>query len=99
MQNFKYAKVKICKHLFSEFKMNIGLRQGDVVAGLLFNMVLEIAHRRSKVNTWGTMFDKCCQIMVYADITGRRLQDVKEAFTTLFEQKNMGLEVEKKYKI
>jgi len=32
-----YAKVKIGKHLSSEFEVNKGLRQGDVIAPLLFN--------------------------------------------------------------
>jgi hypothetical protein len=32
-----YAKVKIGKHLSSEFKVNEGLRQGDAIAPLLFN--------------------------------------------------------------
>ena len=54
------------------------LRQGDAVAPLLFNVVLEIAIIRSSVETLGTMFDKCGQIMAFADdvIMGRRLQDV-----------------------
>jgi len=38
-----------------------------VIAPLLFNIVLEIAIRRSKVETWGTIFKKCSQIMAYAD--------------------------------
>jgi len=42
------------------------LRQGDAVAPLLFNTVLEIAVRISKVETWGTTFDICSQIMAYA---------------------------------
>jgi hypothetical protein len=53
-------------------------REGDAVAHLLFNVVLEIAIIRSNVGTWGTIFDKCGQIMAYADdvIMGRRLQDI-----------------------
>jgi hypothetical protein len=43
------------------------LRQGDVIAPLLVNIVLEIAIRRSKVETWGKKIKKCSQIMVYAD--------------------------------
>ena len=50
-----YAKVKIGKHLSSEFKVNKVLRQGDAIAPLLFNTVLEIAIRRSKAETWGTI--------------------------------------------
>jgi hypothetical protein len=34
------------------------LRQGDAVVPLLFNVVLETAIRRFKVETWGTIFDK-----------------------------------------
>jgi sorting nexin-29 len=57
------------------------LRQGEAIAPLLFNVVLEIAIRISKVETKGTIFDKCGQIMAYANdvfIMGKRLQDVKK---------------------
>jgi len=43
------AEVKIGKHLSSEFKVNKGLRQGDAIAPLLFNVVMKIAIRRSEV--------------------------------------------------
>jgi len=33
----------------------------------LFNIALEIAIRRSEVETRGTIFDKCGQIMAYTD--------------------------------
>jgi sorting nexin-29 len=96
LNNEVYAIVKIGRNVSSEFKVK-GLRQGDAIAPLLFNIVLEIAIRRSKVETKGTIFDKCNQIMAYADdvvIMGRRLQDVKETFTSLVEQTNkMGLEI------
>jgi hypothetical protein len=42
------------------------LRQGDAVTPLPFNTVLEIAVARSQIVTWGTTFDRCSQIMVYA---------------------------------
>jgi hypothetical protein len=60
------------------------LREGDAIALLLFNVVLEIAIRRYEVETRGTIFDGCSQIMAYVDdvvIMGRRLQDVEEVFT------------------
>jgi hypothetical protein len=91
LNNEVYAIVKIGRHLSSEFKVNKGLRQGDAIPPLLFNVVLEIAIRRSQVETKGTLVDKCNQIMVYADdvvIMGRRIQDVKETFTSLVEQTN-----------
>jgi hypothetical protein len=43
--NERYAKVIIGEHLSSEFKVNKGLRQGDSISRLLFNIVLEIAIR------------------------------------------------------
>lgn len=55
MQNFNneiYAEVKIGKHLSSEFKVNKGLRQGDTIAPLMFNVVMEIAIKRSEVQTF-----------------------------------------------
>jgi hypothetical protein len=54
-----YAKLKIGKLLLSAFKVNKGLRQGNAVAPLLLDVVLESEIRRSKVRTWGTIFDKC----------------------------------------
>ena len=78
------------------------MREGEANAPLLFNVVLETAIRRSKVETWGTIFDKRSQIMAYADdvvIMGRRLQDVEEVFTSLVEQTNkIGLEINAKKK-
>jgi sorting nexin-29 len=65
------------------------LRQGDAIVPLQFDVVLETAIRRSKVETQGTIFDKCSQIMAYADVVvimGRRLQDVEGVFTSLVEQ-------------
>jgi hypothetical protein len=60
-------KVKTGKHLSSEFKVNKGLRQGDAIAHLLFNIVWETAIRTSKRESWETIFDKCSRIMAYAD--------------------------------
>jgi len=54
------------RHLAFEFKVNRGLRQGDAIAALLFNVVLEIAVRRCNAETGGTIFAKC-QIMAYVD--------------------------------
>jgi hypothetical protein len=67
------------------------LRQGDAIAPLMFTVVLETAIRGSKVDTRGTVFDKCSQIMAHADdaaTTGRRLQGIKDVFTLLLEQTN-----------
>jgi hypothetical protein len=64
----------------TSFKLSKGLREGDAIAPLLCNIVLEIAIQRSNIGTQETIFNKCSQIMAYADdvIIGRRIQDVKE---------------------
>jgi hypothetical protein len=51
LNNEIYAKVKISKHLSSEFNITRTMRQGDAIAPVLFNIVLEIAVRRSQVET------------------------------------------------
>ena len=62
--------------------------------------MLEFAIRRSKVETQGTIFDECSQIMAHADdvfIMGRRFQEVKEVLTSLVKQTNkIGLEINEK---
>ena len=61
------VKVKICEHLTSEFEVNKAMRQGNAIAPLLFNVVLETAIRRPKLEKLETIFDKCSQITAYAD--------------------------------
>ena len=84
----------------SECEVNKGLRQGNGNSHLLFNVVLEIANRRSKVETRGTVYDECSPIMAYAYvifIMGRGLLDVGEVFTKLAEKPNkIGLEINEK---
>jgi hypothetical protein len=50
--------------------------------------VLETAIRSCEVETRGTIFDKCSQIMAYADVVimGRRSQDVEEVLTSLMNK-------------
>ena len=62
-----YVKFKAGKDSSSEFKVNICLRKEEEIAPPLLNIVLEIAIRRSTVENRGNIFDKCNQIMVYAD--------------------------------
>jgi hypothetical protein len=50
-----------------EFNVNKGLRQGDAITPLSFNVVLEIAVETSQIEIWGITFDKCSQILIYAD--------------------------------
>jgi sorting nexin-29 len=57
-----------------------GVRQGDPLACLLFNISLEKVIRDAEIETRGTIFNKSVQTVAYADdivITGRSLAVVK----------------------
>ena len=65
------------------FATTKGLRQGDGLACLLFNLALERAIRDSRVETTGIIFYKSTQILAYADdidIICLRLSYVAEAY-------------------
>lgn len=80
------SKVRIRNQLSNSFVTGEGLRQGDPLATLLFNIALESAIRRTEVARNGTIFQKSIQFLAYADdidIVGRNLSSVKEAFQQL----------------
>jgi hypothetical protein len=72
-----------------------GLRQGDALACLLFNIVLEEVVHESNIQTRGTVFSNIPQILAYADdidIMSRTMTGLKENFTSLEKSaRNMGL--------
>jgi sorting nexin-29 len=53
--------------LFRQFDIEEGVRTGDPLACLLFNISLEKVIRDAEVETRGTVFNKSVQIMAYAD--------------------------------
>jgi hypothetical protein len=63
LNNEIHTKFKIGKHLSCEFKVNRGLKQGDAIVPLLFNVVLETAVRILTVETQRVICDKYSQIM------------------------------------
>ncbi|XP_038117301.1 uncharacterized protein LOC119769343 [Culex quinquefasciatus] len=63
-----------------------GLRQGDGISCLCFNVALEGVLRRAGFNMRGTIFSKSNQFICYADdmdIVGRTLKAVADAYTGL----------------
>ncbi|GFY03684.1 reverse transcriptase domain-containing protein [Trichonephila clavipes] len=73
------------------------LRQGDSLAGLLFNPVLDKCVRDSGLDRSGTLCNRSLQLLAYADdidIIGRYEKAVKEAFQALeISATNMGLTI------
>ena len=61
------ARVRIRSNLSEPFEALEGLRQGDGLAALFFNIVLEKVIRESNVETSGTIFRKLSQVLGYAD--------------------------------
>jgi hypothetical protein len=104
MRNTQY-QIRIQSTLCEPLPTKNGVRQGDALACLLFNIALEKVIRDEKINTRGSIFYKSVQILVYADdidIVGRSQAAVKEVFISLEKAaKGMGLQVnqeETKYK-
>ncbi|GBN89732.1 hypothetical protein AVEN_36498-1 [Araneus ventricosus] len=77
------CRVKIQNHLSESFTAERGLRQGDSLASLLFNLALEKCIRVSGLDRRGTLWNRSLQLLAYADdidINGRSERAVKEAF-------------------
>jgi hypothetical protein len=76
--------VRIQSHLSESLNGKNGLRQGDALACLLLNTVLEKVVCESNMQTRGTIFSKTTQILAYADdtdIMSSTMEDLKESFT------------------
>jgi thymidine kinase len=60
-------KVKIQGKLSPNFEMVVGLRQGDSLSTLLFNLCMEKIIKNVKTNPRGTIFNTTKQCLAYAD--------------------------------
>jgi sorting nexin-29 len=77
-------------------KVNNGLRQGDPLACLLFDVALEKAVREANIQTMGQLFNKYIQILAYGDNVeiARSKADLTQTFLSLEIAANkMGLSV------
>jgi hypothetical protein len=59
--------VKIQNDCSESFETRQGLRQGDVLSTLLFNVVLEVIVRQTNLQTTGTIYNKETQLLAHAD--------------------------------
>lgn len=91
------AKVKIQQKLSETLEVNQGLRQGDGLAPVLFNIALHKVIREMAIDLNGTIINKESQVIAYADdinIMGRTKRAVRENYETLKEKgKNVGLDI------
>jgi len=65
--NETYSKVRICEELSNAFLIQNGLKQGDILSPLLFNLALEYAIRQVQENQEGVEFSGNNQFMLCAD--------------------------------
>jgi hypothetical protein len=91
--------VKIQNDCSKSFETRQGLRQGDVLSTLLFNVVLEVIVRRANLQTTGTIFNKETQLLAYTDdidIVGRSQSAVLDVYFALEgEAAKVGLKLNK----
>ena len=94
------SQIRIQSHLSDPTTTKKGLRQGDSLACLLFNLALEMAVRDAGIQTNGTIFYKSVQLLAYADgidIMTRPKTALKEAFLSLETAAGlMGLNINEK---
>jgi sorting nexin-29 len=91
------SQVRIQSDLSHSTTTKKGLRQGDSLACLLFNLEMEKVVRNAGIQTNGTIFYKLVRLLAYADdtdIIARSQTALKEAFLSLERTaREMGLKI------
>jgi len=65
--NETYNRVWFCRHLSDLFLIKNGLKQGDALPSLLFNLVISYTIKRDEVNQDGLKLNGTYQLLFYAD--------------------------------
>jgi len=89
------SRVQVSQHLSDMFPVRYGLKQGDNLSPLLFNITLENAIKRVQINLGGLKLSCTYHLLVYADdnILGRSVHTIKKnADTLIVISKETGLE-------
>jgi hypothetical protein len=80
------AQVKVQTELTDTFEIRQGLKQGDGLAPMLFNLTLECVIRKLPADANGTLEYKMNQVVGYADdicLLGRSARSVNEVYEAL----------------
>jgi len=95
--NETYSRVQVGKNLSDMFPIRNGLKQGNALWKLLFNIAFEYANRGVQVNQNGLKLYGTHHLVFYADdanMLGGSVHTVKESAENLvFASKEFGLDV------
>lgn len=83
------GKISLAGAKSREFNVARGLRQGDALSCMLFNLTLERVIRKIEINPGGTLLNRTVQYLAYADdldILSRNERGMKEALEELTEE-------------
>jgi hypothetical protein len=91
------CSIRVQSRFHAGFGTMNGLKQGDALPCLLFNVALEKVIQDSGIQSRGTIVYKLVQRLAYIfelDLISRTVVDLKEAFLSLFQMaKDMGLKI------
>jgi hypothetical protein len=84
--NETYGKVRIGKQLSDSVPIQNGLKQGDALSPLQFNIAIDCAMRKVQENQVGLKINRSRQLLVYAgdvNLLGDNIDTIKKNTETL----------------